>query len=229
MTQPTILIVDDDPEITDALSRGLRMHGYATLTETTIEGAETRFAAPEVSAAIVDVMLGPLSGIDLVERLRRSGNEKPILMLSALAEVEDRAAGLQAGADDYIVKPFAFDELVARLQVQERRASAQPRPAFRLERAARAVQGQDRTEHLTEREFALIEMLDRHRGDVLSRGAIFDALWAQEGTSSENVVDVYIGYLRKKLAPLSDFGVEIQTIRNRGFMLRRVESQEQDD
>ncbi len=215
----TILIVDDDPEITDALARGLQMHGYVTLTESTVEGAEARFGAADVSAAIVDVMIGPQSGIELVQRLRRAGHVTPILMLSALAEVEDRAAGLQAGADDYIVKPFSFDELVARLQVQQRRSEVVRTAQCVLDAASRTVRGTDRSAQLTEREFALLEMLNDRRGTVLSRGEIFDTLWVGDGTSSENVVDVYIGYLRKKLAPLSDFGIEIKTIRNRGFLL----------
>ena len=215
----TILIVDDDPEITDALARGLQMHGLKTRTESTVAAAEMVFAQPEVCAAIIDVMIGAQSGIDLVTRLRRAGNDKPILMLSALAEVEDRAAGLRAGADDYIVKPFVFDELVARLQVQQHRAAAPL--ACVLDAAARTVRGPGRAEQLTEREFALLEMLHVRAGEVMSRGEIFDALWAREGTSSENVVDVYIGYLRRKLAPLSDFGFDIRTIRNRGFVLER--------
>lgn len=217
----TILIVDDDPEITDALARGLQMHGYVTLIESTVEGAEARFGAADVSAAIVDVMIGPKSGIDLVQRLRQAGHVTPILMLSALAEVEDRAAGLQAGADDYIVKPFSFDELVARLQVQQHRLEAVRPVRCTLETASRTVRGVERSVQMTEREFALLKLLHDQRGTVLPRGEIFDTLWVGDGTSSENVVDVYIGYLRKKLAPLSDFGIEIKTIRNRGFLLEQ--------
>ncbi len=220
MDDPHILIVDDDPEITDALVRGLAMHGLTARIESTAAGAEARFAEGGVEAAIIDVMIGPDSGIALVERLRKEGHVTPILMLSALAEVEDRAAGLRAGADDYIVKPFAFDELVARLQVQRHRAAA-PEVCI-LETGTRTVRSRQRAEPLSEREFALLGMLHARRGTVLSRGEIFDALWAREGTGSENVVDVYIGYLRRKLAPSSDFGFKIRTIRNRGFVLEPV-------
>lgn len=223
-----ILIVDDDPEITDALARGLAMHGYETLCESSAARALARFREDRVTAAIVDVMIGTESGVDLVRSVRREGNLKPVLMLSALAEVEDRAAGLEAGADDYIVKPFAFDELVARLKVQERRSGRAPKPLRPLEpldaesRTVRGVRGRARQVSLTEREFDLMEMLCGREGVVLSRGEIFDALWAGDGGSSENVVDVYIGYLRKKLSPPSDFGFEINTIRNRGFVLERL-------
>ena len=223
MSEMTILIVDDDPEITDALARGLRIHGYSTLIANTVEAAEDRFGDTDVTAAIVDVMIGPQSGIDLVRLLRKAGNAKPILMLSAMAEVEDRAAGLAAGADDYIVKPFAFDELVARLQVQQHRAGVTLAAALKLEKNARSVQFGGRSVQLTEREFSLIALLYAQRGRVLSRGDIFDQLWAREGTSSENVVDVYIGYLRKKLAPITDFGIEIRTIRSKGFALTETE------
>jgi DNA-binding response OmpR family regulator len=223
MSEMTILIVDDDPEITDAVARGLKMHGYSTLTASTVEAAEMRFGDADVTAAIVDVMIGAQSGIDLVRRLRLGGNTKPILMLSAMAEVEDRAAGLAAGADDYIVKPFAFDELVARLKVQQHRAGVSSAAGLKLERNARSVQLGGRSVQLTEREFTLIELLYTQRGRVLSRGEIFDQLWASEGTSSENVVDVYIGYLRKKLAPITDFGIEIKTIRSKGFALTQTE------
>ncbi len=221
MTDDRILIVDDDPEITDALARGLRMHGYDTLTESNAAAAETRFGAGGLSAAIVDVMIGAESGLDLVTRVRRSGHDTPILMLSALAEVEDRAAGLQAGADDYIVKPFSFDELLARLKVQLHRAA---RPVARhavLERDTRTIRAGGHAVQLTEREFSLLEMLWANEGEVMSRYDLFDTLWAAEGTSSENVVDVYIGYLRKKLAPIEEFGIEISTIRNRGFVLKQ--------
>ena len=164
-------------------------------------------------------MIGSDSGIDFVRNLRSEGHSLPVVMLSALSEVDDRARGLEAGADDYIVKPFSFDELVARLKVQERRADAmRPRPAL-LDPAARTLTLGEAQAQLTEREFALLALLVEHAGQVLSRGEIFDALWAGDGSSSENVVDVYLGYLRKKLGGTPGFGFEIRTLRNRGFLL----------
>lgn len=219
MSEPAarILIVDDDPEITSALARGLALHGYDTVSENHAAAALERFRQKGLSAAIVDVMIGADSGIDLVREVRQAGNATPILMLSALSEVDDRARGLEAGADDYIVKPFSFDELVARLKVQERRA--RPDPRSRIEAASWTVSNATRQVTLTEREFALLHQLASHPGDVLSRSDLFQALWAGEGASSENVVDVYVGYLRKKLDPAHDFGFDIKTLRNRGFTL----------
>lgn len=222
MTGSTVLIVDDDPEITSALGRGLQMHGYRTLCESSVEPALARFRDRDVSAAIVDVMIGRESGIDLVRAARAEGNLKPVLMLSALSEVEDRASGLAAGANDYVVKPFSFDELVARLRVQEHRSDTAENSLLELDPETRIVRCSGRQVVLTEREFTLLGMLRSHPGRILSRGEIFDNLWAGDGTSSENIVDVYIGYLRKKLAPMDEFGFEIKTIRSKGFMFDKA-------
>jgi DNA-binding response OmpR family regulator len=213
-----LLIIDDDPEITSALARGLALHGYDAETENRAARALERLRQGGFSAAIVDVMLGADSGIDLVRSARAAGVTLPILMLSALSEVEDRAAGLEAGADDYVVKPFHFDELVARLRVQEHRAGDRRRDAARLSRRSRSLQAAGCVVSFTEREYELLELLVETGEMPLPRGEIFDRLWAAEGSSSENVVDVYIGYLRKKLQA-EDFRFEIRTIRNKGFCL----------
>jgi len=148
----------------------------------------------------------------------------PIIMLSALSDVQHRTAGLEAGANDYVVKPFSFDELVARLRVQEQRVEAlRPSPAM-LTRKDRVLHNGHDSVVLTERENDLLTLLITNAGTPLSRGAIFDALWQAEGSSSENVVDVYIGYLRKKLTS-ADFLFEIQTIRNKGFCLQGLPPQ----
>lgn len=212
-----LLIVDDDPEITSALARGLGLHGYSAETENRYDHALERLRAETFSGAIIDVMLGADSGLDLVRKVRASGATLPILMLSALSDVEHRTAGLEAGADDYVVKPFSFDELVARLRVQERRVTSQrPQPAT-LEHD-RSLHTDQATVSLTEREDDLLRLLISHEGTPLPRGDIFDTLWQEDGSSNENVVDVYIGYLRKKLREV-DFGFEIKTVRNQGFVL----------
>ena len=217
MTQ--VLIIEDDPEITSALARGLALHGYETGSENRADQGLAQLIGGTFDAAIVDVMLGPDSGIELVREARKLGVSMPILMLSALSDVQHRAAGLEAGANDYVVKPFSFDELVARLRVQEQRVEAQrPSPAI-LTPHDRMLQNGADSVTLTEREYDLLALLIAHAGTPLPRGSIFDALWQAEGSSSENVVDVYIGYLRKKLGE-SDFGFEISTIRNQGFCLK---------
>ncbi|WP_417604274.1 response regulator transcription factor [Primorskyibacter flagellatus] len=213
-----LLIVDDDPGITAALARGLALHGYIADTENRADRALERLMADQYDGAIFDVMLGEENGIDVVRSARAGGIVVPIIMLSALSDVDHRAAGLEAGADDYIVKPFSFDELVARLRVQEKRAMvSRPAPAVMTERtrSLRSAQGET---FLTEREFSLLRILADNAGSPVSRGQIFDMLWATDGSGTENVVDVYIGYLRKKIAG-QDFGFEIRTQRNRGFCL----------
>ncbi|SFU19640.1 response regulator transcription factor [Sedimentitalea nanhaiensis] len=213
-----LLIIEDDPEIASALIRGLALYGYDAEAENRADRGLARLMGEDFSGAVVDVMLGADSGIELVRRARAAGMSGPILMLSALSDVDHRAAGLEAGADDYVVKPFLFDELVARLRVQERRADAQhPEPA-RLSRANRTLSAYSGEVTLTEREFEVLDLLVRHAGTPLPRGEIFDALWMRGGTGHENVVDVYVGYLRKKLSSL-DCGFEIKTLRNKGFVL----------
>lgn len=214
----TLLIIDDDPQITSALARGLALHGYETETENRADRALKRLQTGSHAGAIVDVMLGADSGIDLVRAARESGATLPILMLSALSEVEHRAAGLAAGADDYVVKPFNFDELVARLKVQEHRVSLMRPQAARLSPQTRVLENEVSETTLTERECALMVLLIQNSNTPMPRTAIFEALWAGDGSGNENVVDVYIGYLRKKLTN-ADFGFEIKTIRNKGFCL----------
>lgn len=215
---PRLLIVDDDPQITSALARGLALHGYDAETVNRADHALDRLRDPDFSGAIVDVMLGADSGLDLVRAARASGAHLPILMLSALSEVEHRAAGLEAGADDYVVKPFDFDELVARLQVQLSRSRMDP-PC--LSTQTRLLTYGDQKIALTERESDVLVFLIGAGSVPSPRSALFDRLWASDGSSSENVVDVYVGYLRKKLST-HDFGFEIKTIRNQGFVLTGV-------
>lgn len=213
-----LLIVEDDPEITSALIRGLGQHGYDAAAENRAERALARLEEGPFTCAIVDVMLGTDSGLSLVRAARARGLTLPILMLSALSDVEDRTAGLEAGADDYVVKPFSFDELVARLRVQESRAGQRhPAPATLCPHSRELRRGADAVT-LTERECALLTLLV-DTGDVPQpRHVLFGALWASDGSASENVVDVYIGYLRRKLAA-GDFGFEIRTIRSKGFCI----------
>ena len=213
-----LLVIEDDPEIASALARGLALHGYETSIENRADRGLLRLIEGAFDAAIVDVMLGADSGVEVVKAARAAGATLPIIMLSALSDVNHRAEGLDAGANDYVVKPFSFDELVARLRVQEQRAEALRPPPVVLTKGDRVLTSEDHQVTLTEREFDLLSLLVAHAGTPLSRGVIFDTLWQAEGSSNDNVVDVYIGYLRKKLAG-HDFGFEIITLRNRGFCL----------
>ena len=216
-----VLIVEDDTDIASALSRGMRRAGYDPLLTDAAAGARELLEAG-CDAAIVDAMLGDERGEDLIRQIRRDGHTIPIIMLSALSSVEDRTRGLEAGADDYVAKPFEMAELIARIQVQESRRENRRETALMVEQETRKVSGSGRSVTLTQRELDLLEFMLEHRNRVLSRGEIFDSLWLGEGGSSENVVDVYVGYLRRKLSPPESFGVEIKTVRGRGFVLTKT-------
>lgn len=218
-----VLIVEDDEDIASVLTRGLQREGYDTLHALDYQTALTHFSGARPDAAIVDMMLGEESGSELVADMRARGVRIPIIILSALSRVEDRGTGLASGADDYVVKPFEIKELVARLKVQELRAAAVATvPGLDLisyNPEQRQVSGSGREVTLTEREGALLQYFLNSPDTLISRGALFDQLWAEHGGTTDNVVDVYIGYLRRKLSPMSDFGIELRTVRGKGFML----------
>ena len=218
-----VLVVDDDPDIGSVVARGLGHDGFEVTVEARAAAAKARLSAEAFDAAVIDVMIGEESGLDLVRELRAGGASLPILMLSALTGIEDRTAGLRAGADDYVIKPFSMAELSARLAVQIERAGERARATLTLDRTARRAHAGDRSVDLTEREASLLQYFLERRGEVLSRGQIFDALWTGDGPTAENVVDVYVGYLRRKLSPAEAFGAEIVTIRSRGFQLRATD------
>ncbi|MDF2618055.1 MAG: two component transcriptional regulator, winged helix family [Xanthobacteraceae bacterium] len=222
----TILIVEDDPDIGSLLRRGFSSESYQV--ELVGDGEEALRAANGKAweAIILDVMLPGRSGIEVCKALRAGGQTAPIIMLSARSSVNERTEGLMAGADDYIIKPFAFEELLARLKVQAlRRSNADSEPRvltagpLSLDLDTRQAQLAGTRVRLTEREVELLALLMRHPGEPLARADIFAALWAGHGGASLNVVDVYVGYLRHKLAEaLPDGGHMIVTVRGRGFM-----------
>lgn len=222
-----ILIVEDDGDIRAMLARGLEAEGFSVGVAGRVDDAlaAARDEAPE--AVVLDITLPDGSGHDVCRSLREGGYPGPILFLSARDEVRDRAEGLALGADDYIVKPFVFDELLARLQTHllRRKAAEQPRTVVTagrliLDLNIRQVGFADATARLTPREAEVLGLLMDNANQPVSRGDIFDKLWAGQGGLSLNVVDVYVGYLRTKL---SDFvrlgGPVIVTVRGRGFML----------
>lgn len=222
-----ILIVEDDSDIRGMLARGLEAEGFSVGVAGRVDDAlaAARDEAPE--AVVLDITLPDGSGHDVCRSLREGGYPGPILFLSARDEVRDRAEGLALGADDYIVKPFAFDELLARLQTHllRRREADEPRTVvtagrLTLDLTTRQVSFGDATARLTPREAELLAMLMEGANRPVARGEIFDRLWASQGGLSLNVVDVYVGYLRTKM---SDFvrlgGPLLTTVRGRGFML----------
>lgn len=218
-----VLIIEDDRDIASLLRRGLAAAGHSAVHADSLASAQAALAEAPVEAAIIDMMLGDENGDEILSALRAGGHDFPALMLSALSRVEERTQGLNAGAQDYIVKPFQFSELLARLEVQLRRHVPQSAPlAFgrlQLDPENRLVRGAGRDVALTEREAELLAHLIRNAGRVQTRGALFDALWAPHGGSTDNVVDVYVGYLRRKLGNFTAYGLSLRTLRGRGFVL----------
>lgn len=223
-----ILVIEDDADIASLLKRGLGAAGHRVGWVDNSAAACSYIAAQGCDAALIDMMLGEESGASLLQTLRAQGHRMPAIMLSALSRVEERSEGLAAGAQDYVVKPFLLSELLARIEVQLR--LSQPRTAP-LVLAALSYDPQSRSVScvaeetalrpvmLTEREGDLLSHLLRAPGDVLTRGALFDAVWARHGGSTENVVDVYLGYLRRKLGNFTPYGLSLRTLRGRGFVL----------
>jgi DNA-binding response OmpR family regulator len=218
-----LLVVEDDRKLVRALERGLAREGYAVDVAFTGEEALSRASAVEYDAVVLDVMLPGVDGFSVCEALRRHPRWVPVLMLTARADVADRIRGLDAGADDYLVKPFDFGELLARLRALARR-TPQERPAevevgeLRLDPATRTVRRAGREVGLTAREFEVLDLLARHGGQVVSRQQVLDEVWDDGYDGSANIVDVYVGYLRKKLEdPLGPR--LIRTVRGVGFLL----------
>ncbi|MBP0580596.1 response regulator transcription factor [Labrys sp. LIt4] len=222
-----VLLVEDDADIGSMLSRGLKVEGFDV---TTVERADQALdTARDINpcAVVLDMILPDGSGLDVCRALRETGYTGPILFVSAKDEVQDRVDGLTAGADDYIVKPFQFDELVARLRTHLLHRSGSSDEHERLIVGRLVLDHETRQAHygtvhvrLTQREAELLALLMQSANHPVSRGEIFDRLWATQGGVSLNVVDVYVGYLRTKFADITRVGGPlIGTVRGRGFML----------
>ena len=219
-----VLVVEDETKLGNLLSRGLREEGYSADLAGRGEEALWMAKAVEYDAILLDVMLPGLDGFDVCRRLRADGVWSPVLMLTARDAVDDRVAGLDAGADDYLAKPFSFEELLARLRALTRRAPIE-RPAvlaagdLRLDPAAHRAWRGDVELDLSAKEFALLELFMRRPGSVLSRGQLLEGAWDMAFESRSNVVDVYVRYLREKID--RPFGCEsIETVRGVGYRLR---------
>lgn len=219
-----ILIVEDEVKMAKLLKRGLQEEGYAVDLAPTGEEALWLATENDYDVVLLDVMLPDIDGFEVCRRLRAAGRWAPVLMLTARDGVDDRVTGLDAGADDYLPKPFSFAELLARIRSLLRRISRQPSTVLRvgdltLDPATHRVRRAEREVSLTAKEFALLELFMRHPDEVLSRTRIIEHVWdfAYEGDS--NVVDVYVRYLREKID--RPFGrSSLETVRGVGYRLR---------
>jgi two-component system OmpR family response regulator len=219
-----VLVVEDEPKMAGLVKRGLEEEGIAVDVSGRGEDAVWMAGSTEYDVVVLDVMLPGLDGFEVCRRLRADEVWTPVLMLTARDAVEDRVAGLDGGADDYLVKPFSFDELLARLRALARRGSAE-RPAvleagdLRLDPATRQATRGNAEIALSQKEYALLETLMRRPGVVLSRLQLLEHAWDDSYENRSNVVDVYIRYLREKID--RPFGTEtIETVRGVGYRLR---------
>ena len=221
-----ILVVEDERKMAGLLKRGLEEEGYAV--DSASSGGDAIWAATEnpYDAILLDVMLPDLTGFEVCRRIRAEGRWAPVLMLTARNAIPDRVAGLDSGADDYLTKPFSFNELFARLRALLRRGALE-RPAvlrvgdLALDPAARRVTRDDLEIGLTAKEFALLEFFMRRPGEVMTRTRIIEHVWDFGYDGDSNVVDVYVRYLREKID--RPFGrASIETVRGSGYRLREA-------
>ncbi|MEP6977009.1 MAG: response regulator transcription factor [Thermoleophilia bacterium] len=221
-----ILVVDDEPAVRESLRRALQLEGYGV--ELAGDGSEALYRLEsrelEPDGIVLDVLMPEVDGLEVARRLRRSGSRVPILMLTARDEIADRVAGLDAGADDYLVKPFALEELFARLRAILRRSADGAVEVLRfadleLDPSTREVRRAGEPIELTRTEFALLELFLLNPRQVLTRSVIFERVWGYDFGPGSNSLDVYIGYLRRK----TEAGGKprlVQTVRGVGYALR---------
>jgi two-component system OmpR family response regulator/two-component system copper resistance phosphate regulon response regulator CusR len=218
-----LLVIEDEPLMGKSLLKGLTEAGHACLWVRDGGRGLEEAASQRFDAIVLDLLLPGLPGLDVLRRLRAAGVRTPVLVLTALGAVEERVAGLNAGADDYLVKPFAFAELMARLEAVRRRALDRPAAVMTagdltLDLTTRRVLYDGDEVDLTPTEFSILEMLMRHAGQVVTRKMLCEHLWEADWEGTTNVIEVHINRLRKKLdsrdPPL------IQTVRGRGYALR---------
>jgi two-component system response regulator MprA len=220
-----VLVVDDERAVRDSLRRALELEGYDVELAADGEEALERLAQNgEPDAVVLDILMPRMDGLEVCRRLRREGHRLPVLMLTARDEVENRVAGLDAGADDYVTKPFALEELLARLRALLRRTTSGSGEVLRfadleLDPNTREVRRAGEPIELTRTEFSLLELFLLNPRQVLTRSVIFERVWGYDFGFSSNSLDVYIGYLRRK-TEAGDRPRLIQTVRGVGYALR---------
>ena len=219
-----VVVVDDDEALRNAVRRALRLEGYDV--DVARDGAEAldQLAGLRSDLVVLDVLMPVLDGITVCRRLRERGDDTPVLMLTARDTVSDRVVGLDAGADDYLTKPFALEELLARVRALLRRSHPEHDGSMRvgdleLDLRSRQVTRRGRSMELTRTEFALLELLMRNAGVVLTRDTIRERVWGFDDAYGSNTLDVYIGYLRRKTEAGGEARM-IHTVRGVGFVLR---------
>ncbi len=217
-------MVDDEPAVRQALDRALRFEGYKTEMVEDGPAALAAHAERPADAIVLDVAMPRMDGLEVCRRLRSAGDSTPVLMLTARAAIHDRVAGLDAGADDYLVKPFALEELLARIRALLRRSTPADDEVLRfsdlsLDPGTREVRRGERLMELTRTEFLLLELLLRNARQVLTRELIFDRVWGYDFGANSNSLEVYIGYLRRKTEAAGEPRL-IHTVRGVGYVLR---------
>ncbi|TCO60490.1 response regulator transcription factor [Actinocrispum wychmicini] len=225
-----IVVVDDEAAVRDSLSRTLEFEGYTVSVAPDGARALDLIRSQRPDGVILDMMMPVLDGLASCRALRAEGNYVPVLMLTARGDVSDRVAGLEAGADDYLVKPFALQELLARVRALLRRAGHRVSPArpgepqlrfadLAMDPVTREVRRGERRVRLTRTEFTILETFLRHPRMVLTREVLFDLVWGYDFGSASNGLDVYVGYLRRKLEAAGEPRL-VQTVRGVGYVLR---------
>jgi two-component system response regulator MprA len=220
-----LLVVDDEPAIRQALDLVLSLNGFEVAMAVDGRDAMRALSCERPDAVILDVLMPELDGLEVCRRIRAAGDRTPVLMLTARAEVSERVAGLEAGADDYLVKPFAHEELIARLRALLRRTGWDEAPDvlrfedLEVDPTAHEARRGGRLLELTRTEFLLLELLMRHPRQVLTRATIFDRVWGYDFGPASNSLEVYVGYLRRKTEAQGEPRL-LHTVRGVGYVLR---------